>query len=85
MVTTKMGDDNCPTCNAVINSSTAIGEDAVPVPGDLSICFECGEYLYFESDMNLGVLPDLLFHEQDNETRYQLIKARKLIRMRCKS
>ena len=49
----------CPTCGYSFNDATMIGDEyAVPRPGDLSVCFKCGEALVFQPDLSL-VIADL--------------------------
>lgn len=56
---TKMGKDNCPACNYLCDSaSVANGKHQVPLPGDLSVCLNCGEWLEFSSDMALIKMPE---------------------------
>lgn len=46
----------CPSCDGIVDAHTPSDpkdSDAVPGPGDLSICFECGEVLAFNDDMSL--------------------------------
>lgn len=51
---TKMGKDFCPTCNHTCDAAgTEDGKPGVPVPGDVSICLNCGEFLEYASDMAL--------------------------------
>jgi len=54
---TDMGNDNCPTCNYTIEvAATAVGEHVTPIPHDVSICLNCGEWLEYSDDMALIIL-----------------------------
>ncbi len=81
MSATKLGHDNRPTCNSILNRATAINGDYVPMPGDLSICIKCGEYLQYASDMKLIVFPEILFMDLPYKQRNQLAFMRKHIRI----
>lgn len=50
-----MRKNNCPFCKTTLTAATSIDLEnpAVPNPGDVSICFECGEILQYTSDMAL--------------------------------
>ena len=43
----------CPQCGSEGHSTACVGSDDAPVPGDLSICAECGYMMAFGDDMNL--------------------------------
>lgn len=85
MTTTKMGNDTCLVCNTKLNCATSIDGEHIPAPGDLSICIHCGEYLHYESDMKLGLFPDILFETLDVKTQKHLQIARLHIRNRYKN
>ncbi len=77
---TKMGLDSCPSCGYEIDSATALEGNHVPKANDLTICLKCAEYLYYESDMKLGVFPKVLFDNLDEATRLSMQKVRSYIR-----
>jgi hypothetical protein len=48
---------NCPNCSALLDGITPITDkDIKPKPGDVSICFECCEFLEFANDLTLKML-----------------------------
>jgi hypothetical protein len=50
----------CPRCGYVMDDASPIfGPDCWPVPGDVSVCLMCGEFLCFDSE--------LLLHRATNE------------------
>lgn len=66
---TKMGKDNCLACNYERDSASVVnGQHQVPVPGDISICLSCGEWLEFASDMALILMQEKTRRELNNET-----------------
>lgn len=78
--TTYMGKDCCPTCFYKVDAASPLEGEHIPMPGDLSICLSCGEYLYFEDDMRLGVFPQVLFEDLPAPTKGQLQDMRYAIR-----
>ncbi len=44
---------NCPTCHVKIDVATAIDDDVTPVPGNYTLCAECGDVLVFTDDMGV--------------------------------
>lgn len=49
------------------------------VPGDLSLCLNCGEMLVFRDDMQVDKLMPQSFDILDDRTRLMLRKGRRLI------
>lgn len=41
-------DYNCPACSTLLDAATAIRHDCQPLPGDFTVCINCGEILRFE-------------------------------------
>jgi len=53
MKTTEMNRTNvCPYCGKPSNMSTSVNGDASPSPGDISVCFYCGEIGKYNSNLN---------------------------------
>ncbi len=44
---------NCPICNHPIDAHTSITGECRPVPGDVSICFYCGNIFVFSEALEL--------------------------------
>lgn len=81
--TTKMGTDYCPVCNYRTDSETpADGSDAVPMPGDCSICLSCGAYLQYAPDMALIELTPKEWDKLDQKAKILLNKAHRAIKER---
>lgn len=79
MSSTPMGKDFCPNCHSECDTATAaVEEEVVPVPGDVSICLYCGEFLQFSDDMALVSLSDEEWQELDDNTQYVLLNARRI-------
>jgi hypothetical protein len=75
----KMGTDHCPECGYEVDRATEVTGDSLPAPGDISICFKCGAFLQFSSDMALIKLPDVIFDTLNEEMKLTMRKARLLI------
>lgn len=76
----KVKGSNCPKCNKFLDAVTA--EDGVksPIPGDLSICFYCGEILVFNDNMELEKVSQELFDSFDDELKEELLFAQEQLR-----
>lgn len=48
----------CPTCGVLLNKATPVGHEQRPGPGDVTICFQCGEILLYGENLELKI-PDL--------------------------
>jgi hypothetical protein len=82
---TKMGKDYCPACDYKCDSASVVdGQHQVPMPGDYSICLNCGEWLEFSSDMALIIMPDETRKKLDEESEKTLIKTSSRIKGRGK-
>ncbi len=59
MTTTILPDDRCPACGKELDAAAPTKGNTrdVPVPGDISLCFGCGEVLWFDAQMKHQVLP----------------------------
>jgi len=54
MLTTDLAPDHCTACGKLCDAATiANADDAVPSPGDVTICFDCGHIMVFTKDMRL--------------------------------
>ena len=54
MTTTDVPLTKCPTCGNAIECATALDDsDAVPSPGDCTVCLECAEVLIFTEGLGL--------------------------------
>lgn len=48
----------CPYCQSVCREATNVLSDNEPEPGDLGLCFNCGEFLVIGNDLLLRVLTE---------------------------
>lgn len=47
-------DNKCPYCNKKLDAASCFSDlDAIPSPGDLTVCFGCLGILEFDKDLNL--------------------------------
>ena len=80
---TKMGKDHCPACNYQCDSASAVdGKHKPPVPGDYSLCLNCGEWLEFSSDMALIIIPEKTKRLLDEDNRIILTDGAAYIKKR---
>ena len=77
MKTTHHGITLCPSCGATLDASTEVNrEGAAPVPGDLSVCAHCQQFLTFCEDLVLRVLSASEEENLPEETRLVLKRVR---------
>ena len=71
-------EQNCPNCGAFMDaaSSDKEADDRKPIPGDVSICYECTAYLTFDENMDLQLLSVDELVDLPNEILYDLTKSR---------
>ncbi len=84
----EVDDDNyrCPYCKIVLNGVTNIGGDALPKPGQITVCGGCFKPLQF-AEKGIRALEDyskLSAEEQDDVTEVQtlVVRIRKHLRIR---
>jgi hypothetical protein len=62
-MTTRLSESNCPACGKGFNAATAAVGDAVPKPGDWTLCIECGVVLAFDETL----MPRALTEDEQRE------------------
>lgn len=66
--------DKCPYCGKIFDSASEIFKDGPPpVPGDMSVCFQCGGFLEFTEKLFLSKLSLRVFTSLTLEERSSLI------------
>ena len=70
-------DMRCIVCDAEINAATPVGElEARPKPGDVSICWYCGNIRIFKEDEELrDATPDELEEISSNENVKEALES----------
>ena len=66
IATTQVPESECPVCSNKLDAASDIQSDAVPSPGDATVCIICASFLTFTETMHLrlmsleeiSVLPD---------------------------
>ena len=73
----------CPKCDKVLDGATHAGgeDDAVPTPGDISICLYCVAILQFQEDLSLNELSEEEILEFPSETFGQIAIAKASIEL----
>lgn len=77
----RVKDTLCPTCKNKLDAATGILDQSwVARPGDMSVCFHCGEILTFTADMDLRLadLNDMM--EVPEDYKHVLEAAQRSIR-----
>jgi hypothetical protein len=71
----------CPSCKTVLSDSTCVSkEGASPSPGDLSVCFYCGELLQFDDETAPRLLTFDKFQLLPYKDRMELLFVQKTVR-----
>ncbi|WP_395753360.1 hypothetical protein [Prosthecobacter sp.] len=71
----------CPCCYAALEAATGITDtNALPQPGDVTLCMYCGAKLKFDAVMKMVPLSADQFQKLDPQTRHQLNVSSRLIR-----
>ncbi len=65
----------CPSCGYRMNAATHVRGEAVPRPGDLSLCWGCGTVLIFDEALR-SVLPPTDF-ELTSDIQAEVTEARR--------
>jgi uncharacterized protein with PIN domain len=52
MASTDTPESNCPSCGKLLDAASSF-KNAVPSPGDFSICINCGHILVFADDLTV--------------------------------
>jgi hypothetical protein len=74
MKTTRVPETNCPACGARFSAATAAIDDAVPKPGDWTLCIECGVVLAFDETLTPRALTEDEQREADADPRIRKIQ-----------
>jgi hypothetical protein len=71
MPATILPDDRCPTCGYTLDAASPMpsNDREAPSPGDVALCFGCGEVLFFDLQMKHQVLPTLRLEALDEDLR----------------
>lgn len=78
--TTKHAANFCPACGYRSDSSTSIGTQAVPKPGDITLCIKCGEMNRFTQSLQLEPVPDDWLADLPLEERNELLDMEERIK-----
>jgi len=72
---------HCPTCGTELSGASPVEvRDALPDPGDLSVCLYCAELLEFNMDLTLSVLSANTIAALPADTRQALLRTQHFIR-----
>lgn len=76
-----INEKSCPSCKVILNDIAHIeGEEVLPKPGDISICFKCGTILEFTPKMNFKFATAKVLRELNTTEIFALEALQKKIR-----
>lgn len=81
MTTTRFEHEpKCPVCGHMLDAATRLEEDdAVPAPGDLTVCIQCVSPLTFTEDMRYQFVDADAFIELPDDSRIELARYMRAI------
>jgi hypothetical protein len=84
MTTTILPDDRCPSCGYVLDACAPrpSNDRERPSPGDITLCFGCGEVLFFDAQMKHQLLPPPRVEALDPELLHIVRVGQEAIRSR---
>jgi hypothetical protein len=69
-----MPEQHCPICGGLLKRATALENPiAVPKPGDVTVCIDCGGWLVFGEGLALERMPARVAAELDPRERRSLL------------
>lgn len=72
---TKMGNDYCPVCKHLCDRASSAYGQAVPDPGDITVCFYCTSVNVFGDDMALRVITEEELAQLNGEMKLKLLSV----------
>ena len=70
----------CPCCGYLMNAASSVDDNThAPVPGDYSVCLQCGAFLRFGSRLRLGRISKLEMEQMDADTLMELSRVQRAI------
>ena len=78
METTRTDEQFCPYCGHLIDAHST--KDGTPSPGDISICFYCGEVMIFSKYLSLIKCTDKDYFDMDSDTLQEIKRIQKEIK-----
>ena len=79
----RMPGTTCPVCARRLSGATGYDnadDDAVPVPGDVTVCAYCRSFLMFTATLDVRLLTLEEIAELDAHTRHAMIELREQLR-----
>lgn len=78
METTIIEEQACPYCGHMLDTHNAV--KGIPEPGDISICFYCGEIMIFSEYLSLLKCGDKILESRFDEIREEALRIQKEIK-----
>lgn len=84
LATTFLPEDRCPICGYVLDAASPMpgNRRPTPQPGDITLCFGCGEVLWFDAQMKHVRFPPERVATLDRETLAIVRAGQEAIRAR---
>lgn len=76
MLSSRLPPSPCPECKKVMDGATCFNEDAVPGPGDVTVCMYCSALLVYEKDMQLRKMTPEEERKLPDEARTTVFQVR---------
>jgi hypothetical protein len=77
---------NCLNCGKHLDGASAINDDGMPSPGDITLCIYCGHIMAFADDLSFRELNDEEMHEVAGDKRIIAVQwARAEVKKRSKA
>lgn len=73
----------CISCGKTLDAASCLEDGSRPKPGDITVCFYCGQVMAFDNDLGLRHLTEPESKEVENDERIN--HAVKLIRLALKN
>lgn len=71
----KIKESRCLSCGKKLDGCTSVACDAMPSPGDVTICITCGHIMAFGDDLTLRELTDAEMYEIAGDERILAVQA----------
>ncbi len=76
----RIKENSCPCCGYVSDAATSMADEKlVPKSGDLSICFNCGDFLQYGDGLVLNKMPESVLDDIDQDSLDEMLLIRKAI------
>ena len=76
-----VAEQHCPHCGTPVNAAMeASGETVHAIPGDVTVCSNCGNFLMFDDSLTARVILPGIWGQLDDEYKAELFKVQARVR-----